>query len=95
MVGLTQSAIINTGLLIGKALGIKDDDNVISTLPPHLSAAQAVNVGMTLTAKSNLLIIDEVFNANKTVEGIHMYVAAVGLYDMVLTFEISVNLLQL
>jgi fatty-acyl-CoA synthase len=72
LVGLTQSAIINTGLLIGKSLNIKDEDNVISTLPPHLSVAQAVNVGMTLSAKNNLTIIDEAFNANKAVESIHL-----------------------
>jgi hypothetical protein len=72
LVGLTQSAIINTGLLIGKSLNIKGEDNVISTLPPHLSVAQAVNVGMTLSAKNNLTIIDEAFNANKAVESIHL-----------------------
>jgi len=95
LVGLTQSAIINTGLLIGKSLNIKDDDNVISTLPPHLSVAQAVNVGMTLVAKNNLTIVDEAFNINKVIEGIHLYVLTIFYEMIIITLGILAKVPQL
>jgi len=60
---LSERSIINTGYLVGNAIGLKNTDIVCTTLMPHTSWGLSLGLGMVLAHHAKIVYASQVFSA--------------------------------
>lgn len=68
--GLSQYNIINTGYFVGQAIGLKQEDIILSTVPLHLSAGLSLGIGMTLSHRAQIVLAYPEFNTEATFDAL-------------------------